>query len=172
MSNVYFISDLHLNHKNILNFAGDYRDGDCMVEHDHILISKWNAVINKKDLVFVLGDVVMGKPDNLDILSELNGRKILIRGNHDNRFTTKEYLEHFEEIYGLYNYKGYWLSHCPIHPAELRGKRNIHGHVHHNTILDIYNQPDNRYINVCVEACGGLPVKASAIFEREYKPLC
>jgi calcineurin-like phosphoesterase family protein len=172
MSNVYFISDLHFNHKNILNFAGDYREGSSSEEHDHILIAKWNTLINKKDLVYVLGDIVMGKPDNLDILSELNGRKILIRGNHDDRFSTKEYLEHFEEVYGILKYKGYWLTHCPMHPAELRGKKNIHGHVHHNTIRDYHHEPDKRYINVCVEACNGFPVRAKDVFEGTYKQLC
>lgn len=172
MSNVYFISDLHFHHPKILEFSGDYRDGDTIEEHDQALIDKWNSTINKKDLVYVLGDVVLGKPDNLDILSELNGRKILIRGNHDDRFSTKEYLEHFEEVYGLLRYKGFWLSHCPLHPTELRGKKNIHGHVHQNSIRDYHHEIDKRYVNVCVEACNGFPVSAKSIFTGEYKPLC
>jgi calcineurin-like phosphoesterase family protein len=55
-----------------------------------------------------------------DIIDELNGRKILIRGNHDN-FKIGEYLKHFEDVQGICKYKGFWVSHAPIHPAELRG---------------------------------------------------
>ena len=40
------------------------------------------------------------------------------------------------EVYGFVKYKEFWLSHCPIHPNELRGKVNIHGHVHNKTIID------------------------------------
>lgn len=41
--------------------------------------------------------------------------------------------------------KKFWLSHCPLHPEELRGRLNIHGHVHTNSVRD------QRYINVSFE---------------------
>ena len=63
----------------------------------------------------------------------------------------------FDEVYGFHKYKEFWLSHCPIHPQELRGKYNIHGHVHHNNI------PDKNYFNVCIEALNGLPIKLDEI---------
>ncbi len=133
MSTVYFISDLHFGHRNILNFAGTLREGTNSREHDEALIVKWNSLVNKRDKVFVLGDVIF-PPADLSLMDEMNGRKVLIRGNHDDRFKTERYLEYFEEVYGILNYKGYWLTHAPIHPFELRGKKNIHGHVHHTHI--------------------------------------
>lgn len=164
----FFISDLHLNHSRILEFAGDYRDGDTVLEHNEILITKWNSVVRKKyDIVYVLGDVVFNKND-LHYLDELNGRKILIRGNHD-EFKTGVYLKYFEQVYGIFKYKEFWLTHCPVHPHELRGKRNIHGHVHQNSIMNSYgDEKDDRYINVCVEALDGYPVPLDDIRSGWY----
>lgn len=168
MSKVFFISDLHFHHKKILQFAGDYRDGDTVEEQDHILVAKWNMVVGKRDKVFVLGDVVMNK--NLDILEELNGRKILIRGNHDH-CKTEEYLKYFDEVHGIMTYKGYWVTHAPIHPHELRGRSNIHGHVHQNLIRDYYGEADPRYICVCVENCDGFPVDFQEIETNKWRKL-
>jgi len=161
MSNVYAIADLHLLHKNIMGFAGEYRDGNTYIENAYALVTQWNAKIRKRDTVYVLGDVVWNTGD-LSILSELKGDKILVRGNHDT-FPTKEYLKYFNEVHGVVKYKGFWLSHIPIHPAELRGCKNIHGHVHQNSIRDGYNQLDDRYINVCVENAGSAPVSIADI---------
>ena len=77
------------------------------------------------------------------------GRKHLILGNHDLDRPHRGMLQLMrvfgDRIYSLHKYKGFWLSHAPIHPSELRGKRNIHGHVHSNTL------DDNRYYNACLE---------------------
>ena len=156
MSKVYMISDLHFGHKNIMNFAGAYRDGDTYLENMHTIIANWNGLVRKRDIVYVLGDVVMD-PQYFPRLNEMNGQKILIRGNHD-KYPLEEYLKYFKDIHGFKKYKKFWLSHAPIHPHELRGRDNIHGHVHQNTILNGYHEPDDRYVNVCVENTGGFPI--------------
>lgn len=126
-----------------------YQNGIFHREQDEWIIESWNFIVTKRDLVWVLGDVAMGKSKegkpNLKKISKLNGTKKLILGNHD-ELPIEEYLNYFQVIKGFTRYKGYWLSHAPIHPLELRGKKNIHGHVHHNSI------DDRNYINVCVEA--------------------
>ena len=80
-------------------------------------------------------------------------------GNHD-QFKLEEYQKYFYKIIWFTKYKGFWLSHCPIHPNELRDKPNIHGHVHQKTIKD------RRYINVCVEALNGTPIEFSKIADK------
>lgn len=167
MGHVYLVSDLHIGHKNIMGFAGKYRHGETYVENIHSIVKMWNQVVTKYDKVFVLGDVCF-KHEYLDVLDELNGRKVLIRGNHDDSFTTRDWLMYFEEVEAFVKYKGYWLSHAPIHPAELRGKKNIHGHVHQNSILVPFtNECDERYINVCIENTGGAPVNFQRIKDGE-----
>ena len=157
MSNVYMISDLHFGHKNIMKFAGDYRLGETPEENMHLTIEMWNRRINKKDLVYVLGDCCFSR-EGFDAIDELRWRKILVRGNHDEWYSTKAWLEKFESVEGIVLYKGHWLTHAPIHPSELRGRPNIHGHVHHNTVRNGYNEIDKRYVNVSVENTDGAPI--------------
>lgn len=141
MSNVWFCSDLHLGHKNIGKFRSSLVNSTK--ENNQRIISDWNTYVTKRDVVFVLGDFCFDKElyDSLDLPGY---KKYLIRGNHD-RFQTAQYLTFFDEVEGLLKYKGLWLSHAPIHPDELRGKVNVHGHVHYASIND------NRYFNCCPE---------------------
>ncbi len=152
----FFISDLHFGHKNILNFAPNFRKGPTYQDHDEWLIQNWNSVVSKRDLVWVLGDVAMDLAC-LSYMDRLKGSKRLVLGNHDYP-NMAQYNPYFTEIWGMARYKEFWLTHCPIHPAEFRKKKyNIHGHVHQNSI----NDP--RYINVCVEAVFGTPVELSVL---------
>jgi calcineurin-like phosphoesterase family protein len=148
---VYFISDLHLGHNKILNFSGDYRGGTTTEEHDEWIINQWNSVVTKRDVVYVLGDVAFTR-EGLDKCRQLHGYKKLILGNHD-KYMVSEYMTRgFKILSGIVKYKRFWLSHAPIHPNELRGLINIHGHVHSQSIDDL------RYINVCVEPLNGIPL--------------
>lgn len=146
----YVISDLHFGHKRILEFSPGLRGGTNSEEHDEWLISQINSRVTKQDRLYILGDIAMGKI-HLPKVKRLNGFKYLVRGNHDT-LSTHTYLEYFNQVYGILKLEGFWLTHAPIHPLELRGKKNIHGHVHQNSI------PDDRYINACVEACNGIPL--------------
>ena len=65
---------------------------------DQIMADNWNRVVGQGDKVYHLGDVAIGRK-GLDILDRLNGRKILIKGNHD-IFKAKDYLEYFKDIRG------------------------------------------------------------------------
>ena len=153
MSRVYFTSDLHFGHTNIMKWQQDSSlrgNAANSEEHDEWLIEEWNKVVKKHDLVWVLGDIAMGKGHNglehLSKVGRLNGTKHCILGNHDD--TLHEYYPHyFARIRGMFRYKNHWLTHAPIHPNELRGRPNIHGHVHTQSIPD-----EENYINVCVEA--------------------
>lgn len=172
MSRVFLISDLHFGHKRICEFGGqtgvNYRTGDTWQENMHTIIENWNSVVTKRDIVFVLGDVAFNQ-EGYDAVGELNGRKKLIRGNHDNYFSTEEWLKHFETVEGIVGYKGYWLTHAPIHPNELRGKKNIHGHLHQHSIRNSYTgEYDPNYINVCCEAIGETPIPFEWIRDGKY----
>lgn len=147
MANVLFISDLHLGHKNIIKYRPEFAS---IEEHDQAICDNWNSIVTKRDVVYVLGDsaFTMG---GLSMIGELNGTKLLVRGNHEGKLRTLDLLRVFDEVYGLVKYKEFWLSHAPIHPAELRGKVNIHGHVHRKTL------PDSRYVNVSCEAVDYTP---------------
>ena len=160
--NIFFIADTHFGHRNICK----YRPFNSVEEHDETIIEKWNAVVHKKrSIVYVLGDF-MFRDDNRDILSiiyKLNGKIKIVTGNHDympyiNELAKSRFIELERGIMKKY---GYWLSHCPMHPQELRGHKNIHGHVHSKSV------PDERYINVSCDTINYTPISLEQI--RELK---
>ena len=89
MKEIWFTSDTHFNHENILKFESNKAEkrGDNFSSMNHMnemLIQNWNALIKPEDKVYHLGDVIMGsKSDFGKILSRLNGKKRLVLGNHD-----------------------------------------------------------------------------------------
>ena len=79
---MWFTSDLHFGHANIIEYSGrPFADVDEMNE---ALIERWNDAVQPDDLVWVLGDVAMGRiGETLPLVSRLAGRKQLVAGNHD-----------------------------------------------------------------------------------------
>lgn len=163
MSNVFFISDTHFSHRNILTFSKKdgtkLRDFISIEEHDEHLIKCWNDTVRPQDKVYHLGDVVINRKA-LPICERLNGHKRLVRGNHD-CFPTKEYLPYFEEIYGSRIINGMIFTHIPIHTDCIeRFKINVHGHLHSNTL------GDSRYMNVSCEQINYTPISLDEIRKR------
>ena len=87
----FYISDLHLGHKNILAF--DNRPFFSLEEMTETIISNWNSVVGKNDSVYVLGDMFWNNAEIPIVLPRLNGFKYLIKGNHDR--VNREMEKHF-----------------------------------------------------------------------------
>lgn len=170
MSNYYFISDTHFGHKNILTFTKDegtlIRPGfNDIKEMNEYIISQWNSIIKSNDKVIHCGDVAFGKTNFHDCVSQLNGIKYLVLGNHDN-FHISEYFKYFKKIYSsLYLGKDDAIvTHIPVHETSLRRfKVNIHGHMHHNKLND------DRYFNVSCEQLDYKPIHFDEIMNSLIK---
>jgi calcineurin-like phosphoesterase family protein len=78
----WFTADLHLGHANIIAYTGrPFADTAAMNDG---LIERWNTLVHPDDSVWVLGDVALGRiDDSLALVGKLNGRKLLLAGNHD-----------------------------------------------------------------------------------------
>lgn len=152
MSKVYYTADWHLGHKGISDkFRTQFSSDE---EHNLTIINNYKELVTKRDVVFFLGDICFDKA-SLNLIADLPGDKRLVLGNHENQyeeFRTIQLWHVFDKVYGLHQRKGCWLSHAPIHSLELRGKYNIHGHVHNATLTDA------RYANVSLENCNYYPV--------------
>lgn len=156
MSNSLFIGDCHFGHKN----QTKWRPFESEQEITALILSNMRKAVTKRDTLYILGDCIL-HPDSLNVLDDIPGTKILILGNHcTEKVKTSELISVFDDIHGMMKYKEFWLTHAPIHPDELRGKVNIHGHVHTNTLKDM------RYVNVSCEAVGYAPVSLHTIRER------
>ena len=83
LQKVFFTSDLHFGHENVLHF--DNRPFSSVEEMDAELVRRWNAKVGKGDLVYVLGDLIWKSRngDAHNLIKSLNGQIILIKGNHD-----------------------------------------------------------------------------------------
>ena len=157
MARIFFIADLHLGHINMALKRGF----PTVEQHDEHIIKKWNSVVTKRDITYILGDVTMEKSSPYHLLDRLNGIKHVVLGNHDRRQDIKKLLEHVDSVSGMIQYKGIMLTHCPIHPMELeyRFKHNIHGHTHENLVeydfklfgISLFKRVDKRYNCVSCE---------------------
>ena len=120
-----------------------FRDVEEM--HNYI-IKRWNARVNKRDEVIILGDLSYGKAEETnELLSRLNGKLCLIRGNHDSLYLKKtafdesrfEWIKDYTELKD--NNRKIVLCHYPImcyngqYRLNTEGKPKtfmLYGHVH------------------------------------------
>lgn len=81
----WITSDPHWGHDNVINFCDrPFKDmQDMMKKHR----ANWNNKVKPEDQVIVVGDVFfyLNKTEAKEYLDSLNGRKILVRGNHDRK---------------------------------------------------------------------------------------
>lgn len=162
---VWFISDTHFGHANILTFADEQgrrvRPEFASVEEmDEQLVTNWNASVRPSDHIYHLGDVAMRRQDVERIMPRLHGHKRLVRGNHD-IFKTAMYYRFFDEIYGSRVLDGMLFTHIPVHPQSLgRFRANIHGHIHER------KEYGPGYLNISVERTGYQPLSLEEISAR------
>jgi len=177
----HYLSDSHFEHPRC---ATEFRGFSGSEEHDELLVENWNRVVRKDDRVFHLGDVTGGSLRGLSYIPKLNGRKILIAGNHDvvnpmHREWFKylpKYLEAgFEAVMPFARRKvagmQFLMSHFPYtgdHTDEERhtqyrlpdkGLPLVHGHVH-----DLFTER-GRGLNVGVDRWNFTPVHEDAVVE-------
>ena len=135
----YYISDLHIGHKNVLKF--DNRPFQTIEEHDSAIVRNWCNKVTGKDTVYLLGDISwQGAEETKKIIQQLPGKKVWILGNHDHKIKNNQELrKEFEEITDykeikLPDGKYLILCHYPIlcFKNHMRGSYHFYGHVHNS----------------------------------------
>ena len=118
---IYISSDSHFNHENIIKYCRpEYSSVD---EMNWDIIKKWNEVVSPNDTAYILGDFAfktgLKKEEARHIAYSLNGKKILILGNHDNLKQIHDFpFEKIEKNLNI-NIQGvdFLLSHYPYKHA-------------------------------------------------------
>lgn len=131
--NKWITSDWHLG-ENRFDLMG--RPFKSTYDHNNAIVYNHNSVVSPQDIVYVVGDAVyQNAPEYLALVSRFNGRKILIRGNHDKVFSDEQLKQYFEQIVpdgeGLdLNIDGIdcYLTHYPS--TSKKDKFNLVGHIH------------------------------------------
>lgn len=140
----YYISDLHIGHKNVLDF--DNRPFKTIVEHDAAIMMNWYDKVENEDTVYLLGDISWcGANQTKKIIQQLPGKKVWILGNHDHKLKNNQELrKEFEEITDykeikLSDGKYLVLCHYPISCSKnhMRGSYHFYGHVHNSWELEM-----------------------------------
>lgn len=164
MSDVFYLSDLHLGQGGILRYRKEFQ---TIQEHDETIIENWNSVVNKRDVVWVLGDA--GDPH---LYARLHGTKYLVSGNHDIIRNPSRHALYFAKVTGAVTDIGIKdfrviATHIPVHPQEAaRWNFNVHGHTHRKPImLPGTTEQDLRYVSVCCEPNGYTPVPRKELIE-------
>jgi calcineurin-like phosphoesterase family protein len=112
------------------------RPFDSTEDHDETLIFNHNRWVAPDDVVLCVGDVTNKEaPDSLHLVERLNGKKILIRGNHDEAHSDSELAKYFIHIIGNgdglkfeYQSLSLYATHYPT--QGLSDRFNVVGHVH------------------------------------------
>lgn len=131
VSKTYVTTDTHFYHDKIIEYCNrppNYQD---------LIINNWKNEIKKEDIIFHLGDVTWGSKEQLkDIMDDLPGTKILIRGNHDRSHSNNWFIScGFSAVLEKAQVSGILFSHMPsfLHEKEIeRGVINVFGHFHNN----------------------------------------
>ena len=155
MGKIFYISDLHFGHKNIISY--DNRQFFTVAEMDQALIENWNSVVKKDDIVYVLGDVSWyNREEQKKIVKQLNGQKVLILGNHDTYGAYDDgFIAHYDYLETNDNGRKVVLSHYPIvsYNGMYRGWYHLYGHVHNTTddnmVKSYFKQWEDYYLKPC-----------------------
>jgi calcineurin-like phosphoesterase family protein len=124
----WFSSDIHFNHAKAIEFSNrPFTDIEDMNEK---IIENWNKVVKPEDLGILVGDVFLysNAEQMKSILSRMNGRLILVRGNHDNtprKMMNAGFLLCVEELKMPIAGEMVTISHYPFAVSEWKYKKRL-----------------------------------------------
>lgn len=155
---IYFTSDLHLDHANIIKYCN--RPFADVHEMNETIISRWNERVQPGDVVYLLGDFALTSRERMkELRHRLAGRIHIVRGNHDRGGTALaecgfDAVSKVLELYDSGLDVDIYMRHIPDPDWRPKYSRSyhLHGHVHTQ-----YRRQGNR-INVGVDQWDFRPV--------------
>lgn len=122
---VWVVSDTHFNHRRLPEFTTRPEN------FTELIINNWNTVVADDDLVLHLGDVILGRNSELgEINNKLKGKKVLVKGNHDNESLMWYMQRGFMFACDGFRWGEFWFTHEPAISLPTGCKYNVHGHLH------------------------------------------
>lgn len=138
MANIFYTSDLHFGHKNILKFNPETRPFSSIEEMEEGIIKTWNETVGAEDTIYILGDFSFyNLTKTVPIICRLSGKKVLIAGNHDKKLLQNSIFQNcFSSVHDYLEVKVQdhymMMFHFPIWEWNKihHGAIHLHGHVH------------------------------------------
>lgn len=187
----HITSDTHWWHNNILGFPscdryrkdlyGSKEDPESVIRMNDDMVKTWNRHVKPDDVVAHLGDFVIAygkhvEPKVRDILSRINGKIILVSGNHDNYATKRIFRELGHEVVDYkeidFNTGKEKVRVCMSHYAFAswnkahHGSVMLHGHSHGS-----YEAPGGRIMDVGWDVHGRPLTMREAVLMCLEKPI-
>ena len=164
----FFTSDLHLGEERMSIMSRPFPDGQACVEH---MIHEHNLIVKPDDRVIIAGDVCYQKRlDMLPVIDRFNGRKTLIRGNHDRGLSDSDLAPYFDRVIpdgdGLeLNIGGLdcYVTHYPT--RGVADRFNLVGHIHSAWKIQL------NMLNVGVDVHHFRPLSMNSVLFF-YKAIC
>ena len=172
MNTIWLLSDWHWRHENVYKFVdaagirirhrfANAAEGDAFIEQGI------RDTVKPSDHLWFLGDACMNRGNHqvtefINLWKSLPGHKRIVPGNHDHYRTSVYADAGFEKVSGGRLLDGVLMTHYPVHESSLgpRVVGNAHGHTHQNPDIG------PRYLNVCVERTGYLPIALEEVKRR------
>lgn len=176
---IWLTSDWHFGHDRA--FIYEPRGFKSIWEHDEAIIERHNKVVRPDDIVYCLGDCMLGQNLNygLSCMRRLNGEIYIIRGNHDtdNRWAA------YADLYNIlpigwsevikHEFGRSYLSHFPTETSSLENMGslkkhliNFHGHTHSKSVFE---KGKPYQYNVAVDAHNCYPIRLDIAYEQIEK---
>ncbi len=164
-NNVYLISDLHLDHTNIIEYCD--RPFKSKWHMNSTILRNWNNTVKNCDVVYFLGDMAFGRNSHPAHywIDKLRGKIIFIKGSHDRIRATKYHILE-------YNGNRFLLIHDPKDVPIGWNDWVIHGH-YHNNHLDTYPfiNGEKKTINVSVELLDYTPISIDDLLKLDINTI-
>jgi calcineurin-like phosphoesterase family protein len=156
----FFTADTHFGDQKALEYTFEGVNPRArwttLQEQENDICDLWNKTVGPDDVVYHIGDVYnVQEPTSSNIVEQLNGHKILIRGNLDTD-SKENYLRYFDEVHNKRHVVDnmllthYYTTHEQIKKYDCT--INIHGHLHADCVQD------PRYFNVSLERTDFVPI--------------
>lgn len=171
---IWLSSDYHLNHDK--EFIWKARGFKSVEEMNEAIITRNNELVSPEDTLIICGDLMLGGADKLEeglaLLNRMNGRKLVVGGNHDTTARREAYLKAGIPVFDAYafTYRKYhfYASHYPTLTGNLEKESlkqvtcNLFGHTHQTT--NFYNEIPFIY-HVGVDSHNCYPVHLDTVIE-------
>ena len=173
---IFLTSDTHFGHDR--EFIWKVRGFNSVEEMNETIVQKWNEIVSTEDDVYILGDVILGDPSNIEYVKRLNGKLHIVLGNHDTSKREGMYrsLPNVIEVAEVgirlkYKKHHFVLTHYPMMTGNLEKESlkqmslNLYGHTHQAS--NFFNDMPFMY-HVGVDSHDCIPVLLDDVIEEMY----
>lgn len=156
---VFFSSDHHFNHKNIIQFCN--RPFKDVAEMNETMIANWNRVIQPTDTIYHLGDFGFG--DIGKVLNRVNGKIHMVVGSHDKQIW--DHKSRFVEIGRIFEFEEFTMCHYAMRvwPRSHYNTCHLFGHSHGKL------EGQGKSFDIGVDSWGFTPVSLDTVRKEMAK---